>query len=88
MRLPGFSSWQTPTLPTNLFAMLPVSMGFPGGSVLKNWLANAGYVVRSLGQEIPWRRKWQPSPVVLPEKSHGQRSLAGYSPWGCRVRHG
>ena len=29
-----------------------------------------------------WRRKWQPSPVFLPGKSHGQRNLAGYSPWG------
>ena len=28
-----------------------------------------------------WRRKWQPTPVFLPVKSHGQRSLAGYSPW-------
>ena len=38
--------------------------------------------------KIPWRRKWQPTPVFLPGKSHGQRSLAGYSPWGCkRVRH-
>ena len=33
-------------------------------------------------RKIPWRRKWQPTPVFLPEKSHGQRSLAGYSPWG------
>ena len=32
--------------------------------------------------KIPWRRKWQPSPVFLPGKSHGQRSLAVYSPWG------
>ena len=32
--------------------------------------------------KIPWRRKWQPTPVFLPEKSHRQRSLAGYSPWG------
>ena len=31
---------------------------------------------------IPWRRKWQPTLVCLPEKSHGQRSLVGYSPWG------
>ena len=31
---------------------------------------------------IYWRRKWQPTPVVLPGESHGQRSLAGYSPWG------
>ena len=29
-----------------------------------------------------WRRQWQPSPVLLPGKSHGQRSLIGYSPWG------
>jgi len=28
------------------------------------------------------RRKWQPTPVLLPGKSHGQRSLVGYSPWG------
>ena len=32
--------------------------------------------------KVPWRRKWQPTPVFLPGKSHGQRSLAGYSPWG------
>ena len=30
-----------------------------------------------------WRRKWQSTPVLLPGKSHGQRSLVGYSPWGC-----
>ena len=34
--------------------------------------------------KIPWRRKWQPTAVFLPEGSHGQRSLAGYSPWGCK----
>ena len=34
--------------------------------------------------KIPWRRKWQPAPVPLPGKSHGRRSLAGYSPWGCK----
>ena len=32
--------------------------------------------------KIPWRREWQPTPVFLPGESHGQRSLAGYSPWG------
>ena len=32
--------------------------------------------------ENPWRRKWQPTPVLLPEKFHGQRSLVGYSPLG------
>ena len=33
-------------------------------------------------RKIPWRRKWQPTPVFLLGKSHGQRSLVGYSPWG------
>ena len=33
---------------------------------------------------IPWRKKWQPTPVFLPGKSHGQRSLTGYSPWSCK----
>ena len=32
-------------------------------------------------EKIPWRRKEQPTPVFLPEKSHGQRSLSGYPPW-------
>ena len=43
--------------------------GLPGGSVVKNPLANAGDEGSS--------RKWQPAPVCLPGKSHGQRSLAG-----------
>ena len=39
-------------------------------------------------RKILWRRKWQPMPVFLPGKSHGQRSLAGYCPWHRRrVRH-
>ena len=38
-------------------------------------------------ERIPWRRKWQPTPVCLPADSHGQRSLAGYSSWVARVRH-
>ena len=35
-----------------------------------------------LFRKIPWRRKWQPTPVLLPGKFHGLRSLLGYSPWG------
>ena len=38
--------------------------------------------VPSLGEEIPWRRRWQPTPVFLPGESHGQRSLASHSLWG------
>ena len=34
--------------------------------------------------KIPWSRKWQPAPVFLPGKSHGQRNLVGYSLWGCK----
>ena len=38
--------------------------------------------------KIPWKRKWQPTSVFLPGKSHGERSLEGYSPWGHkRVWH-
>ena len=33
-------------------------------------------------RKIPWRRKWQPTPVFSPRKSHGQSSLAGHRPWG------
>ena len=32
-------------------------------------------------RKIPWRREWLPTPVLLPGEFHGQRSLAGYSPW-------
>ena len=32
----------------------------------------------------PWRRKWQPTPIFFPGKSHGQRTLIGYSLWGCK----
>ena len=32
---------------------------------------------------VAWRRQWHPTPVLLPGKSHGQRSLVGCSPWGC-----
>ena len=33
-------------------------------------------------RKIPWRRKWHPTPIFWPGKSHGLRSLVGYSPWG------
>ena len=62
-------------------------MGFP------KWLSDkeSTYQCRRLGSihwEDPLEKKWQPTPVFLPRKSHGQRSLAVYSPWGHRrVRH-
>ena len=56
--------------------------------VLKNPPVNAGDVrdeglIPGLGR-FPWRRTWQPTPVFLPGEFHGQRSLVGYSPWGCK----
>ena len=54
----------------------------PHLNVLKDPPAMQKSRVWSLGQEDPWRRKWQPTPVFLPGVSHGQRSLEGYSPWG------
>ena len=64
-------------------------MGFPAGSVVKNLRANAGHHgFHPWVGKIPWRRKWQPTPVFLPGKSRGQRSLVGYSPWGHkRIGH-
>ena len=53
--------------------------------VVKNLPADAGDVADACSVwvgKIPWRRKRQPAPVSLPGKFHGQRSLAGYSPWG------
>ena len=58
--------------------------GFPGGSVLKNLLANAGamgFDPRS-ERKIPLEKEMETIPVFLSGKFHGQRSLAGYSPWG------
>ena len=40
--------------------------------------------VQSRVREDPLEREWQPTPVFLPGEFHGQRSLAGYSPWGCK----
>ena len=40
--------------------------------------------VRSLGREDPLEKEWQSTPALLPGKSHGWRSLVGYSPWGCK----
>ena len=56
--------------------------------MVKNLPANAGDRRKTHGfdflvRKSPWRRKWQPM-VFLPGKSLGQRSLAGYSPWGCK----
>lgn len=60
---------------------------------LPTWLSGKEFACQCRGcgfslwvRKIPWRRKWQPTPIFLPGKSHGQRSLAGYSAWGRKSR--
>ena len=62
--------------------------GFPMAQWVKNVSANARDTRDTVGPiaglgTSPWSRKWQPTPVLLPGKFHGWRSLVGYSPW-CR----
>ena len=70
-----------------IFNMPNSILDFPGGSVSKESTCNAGDCLQSrrprfnpCARKIPWRRKWQPTPVFLPGESHGERSLADYSP--------
>ena len=59
-----------------------VPWGFPSGSMVKNQPAMQEMQFNPWIGKIPWRMKWQSSPVFLPGKSHGQRNLVGCSPWG------
>ena len=52
--------------------------------MLKNLPAKQETRVHHWVEKIPWRRKWQSALVFLSGKSHGQRSLEGYNPWGCK----
>ena len=58
-------------------------IGLPQWLCSKESACNAGDM--DSVRKIPWRRKWQPTPVLLPGKSDGQRNLVGCSPWGHRV---
>ena len=59
-----------------------MDLGFPGGSDSKDCLECRKPGFDPWVGKIPWRRKWQSTPVFLPGKSRGQRSMAGPSPWG------
>ena len=54
----------------------------------QTWLKQSKQISKPLNLYAPkglkWRRKWQLTPVFLPGEVHGQRSLAGYSPWDCK----
>ena len=76
---PGVSIAHSTLITTTL------KVGVPGGSEVKASASNAGdpCSIPGLGRS-PGEGKWQPTPVLLPEESHGGRSLVGYSPWGCK----
>ena len=65
-----------------------IYMGFPAGTSGKELTCKCRRHKRRRFspwvRKIPWRRAWQPTLVLLPGKSHGQRSLVGYSPWGLK----
>ena len=63
-------------------------MGFPRGASGKESACQCRRSQRCgidpWAGKMPWKRAWQPTAVFLPEEFHGQRSLAGYSPQGCK----
>ena len=90
LEIPGrVCSHRPPHHPTSFPLYPPPTLapreGFPGGSVVKNLPAMQRW--RRCGfdpwvRKIPWRRKWQPTPVFLPGKSQGQKSQVDYNPRG------
>ena len=68
-----FSCWMFWYYPTSLVAQM-----------VKHLTTMQETRIQSLGWEHLWRRKWQPTPVFLLGKYHGQKSLVDYSPWGCK----
>ena len=72
----------------DLFEVILWINSFLGGRVVKNLPANTGDTIGRRFilwvRKIPWRRAWHPTPVFLPGKSHGQRSLVGYRMWSYK----
>ena len=76
---------QTPVSVYNFVFSSLQTKGFPGGSDGKESACNAGDLGSNSGWgRPPLRKEWQPTPVFLPGEFDGHRSLAGYSPWGCK----
>ena len=75
-----------------LYILIQVKVTWMYVFVKSLWVSLVAQMVKNLSTmqetwagKIPWRRARQTPPVFLPGESHRQRSLAGYSPWGCRV---
>ena len=83
-----------PKICVSTFLKFPPSplLGFADGTVVKNLSASEG---KRCGfnpwvRKIPWRRNWQPTPLFLPGKSHGQRcqyKRCGFNPWSEKIPH-
>ena len=82
----GFKLWPRFQL---LEFILSWAQGFPGGSTGKEPTCQCRrckkHGFNPWIRKVPWRRKWQSTPLFLPGKYHGQRSLAGYSPGGLKA---
>ena len=84
----GHPSQGHSVLCTQGISHLLVTGGFPGGAGGKEPAGQCRRHERcgfhSWVGKTPWRRAWQPTPVLLCGESHGRRSLVGYSPWRCK----
>ena len=79
----GFSDpYRKPLNGLNSICREYLSTVTPGGSEGKECLQCGRPEINPWVGKIPRRRKWQPTPLLLPGESHGGRSLVGYSPWG------
>ena len=76
-----FQTMVAEQMDTHMVRMVP---GFPAGSGKEPACKCRRLEFNPWLRKIPWRRKWQPTPIFLPGKSCGQRNLAGYSPWGLK----
>ena len=76
------SDWTTTNIVIQSFKIVFPIWGFPTGSAVKNPPTMQETWVWSLVGKISWKRAWQSTSVLSPGESHGERSLAGYSPWG------
>ena len=86
IRRPKYWSFSFSISPSNEYSGL-ISLRIVFSSTLIAVLLNVGGCWREFDlprQAFPWSRKWQPTPVFLPGKSHGHRSLVGYNLWGCK----
>ena len=68
----------------NFYRNIPTTKDFPGGSDSRVCLQCRRAGFNPWAREIPWRRKWQSTPIFLPGKPHGWSSLADYSPWSSK----